>query len=79
MLQTPNTFVLRLRQGHLLMDGYLRKGKTISKIEKCADLDDEVLQHCKDIDSGRRRKVLGETNDEEQGLIYSEEKLRNEG
>jgi len=46
-----------MHQGHLLIDG--SEKKSLSKIRKCDDLDEEVIEALKEM-KGRKRKVSGE-------------------
>jgi len=67
-LLKPKYFrICAMRQGHLLIDG--SEKETLSKIRKCADLDEEVIKVLKDMKGEKKKSIRGDEWIEEQGLI----------
>ena len=59
-LLKPEYFqICPMHQGHLLIDG--SEKKTLSKIRKCTDLDEEVIKELKSM-KGEKKKVSEEMN-----------------
>jgi len=67
-LLKPEYFVFApCARGHLLIDG--SEKETLSKIRKCADLDEEVIKALKDMKGEKKKSIRGDEWIEEQGLI----------
>ena len=71
-------------QGHLLINGLEKE--TLSKIQKCNELDEEVIKALKGMKGEKKKSIKGDEWIEEQGLILirgkvyvlKDEELRNE-